>query len=127
MLRGGETGTVRRFSDVEQLHHPHHVEAQPGDWIREALRGCFELCAVLRDHVPEDGEEQLVLAGKESVERLQRDPCVLHQLLDRETIAALGDEPPGGVDHGLRQFDLPLPRARHHRRPIRGAPGQTSL
>ena len=82
---------------VEKLYHRGHVEAQAGDGVGKLMGGFLELRAVLGDHVPEDGEEQFVLAGEEPVERLQRDAGFLDQLLDREAVAALGDEPTGGV------------------------------
>src|SRR5205814_2262223 len=73
--------------------------------------------------VLEDREEQLILAGEEPVEGLQRDAGLFDELLCREALAAFGDQPSCGLDDRLRLFDLPRAGALDRRRPVGGALG----
>ncbi len=75
------------------------VEVQPGDRIRAARAAASSYSdAALGDQVLEHREEQLVLAGEDPVEGLERDAGLLDQLLGREALAAFGDQPARGVD-----------------------------
>ena len=126
MLGGDEAGADPIGGVGEAAHGRGDVEVDPRHGIGQLGGGRLVLGAALGDEVLEHREQQLVLAAEEAVEGLQRDACLLDQLLRREALAALADQATRRGDDGLGLLDLPRARALQRGRPVGGAlgPGQ---
>ena len=101
VLGGDETRAEAIRIGAHGLHRRDDVEAQAGDRIGKLLSCFLGLRAVLGDHRPEHCEQEPILALEEPIERLQRDAGLLHELLRREAVAAVGDEAARRVDDRL--------------------------
>src|ERR1700683_2910352 len=111
VLRRDEAGAFTNA--LQPAHGGGDIQMEAIDRIGQFARPLLVLLAVVIDDVLDDGEKEMILAGKIPVERLERDARFLDQFLGREARALGGNEALCGLDDRVGLLHSPALGALH--------------